>query len=133
MTRPSWRATRIMSSSKVTEAASADVGTYARLSPAAPALEVCMPGLQERLSERVHEPFQVLQLAAVEPTARRGRDAAEPELGESFAGTDMDVRRLLSLVAVEKKAIRPDSQHCRNRRGNRPGAESLTRATIVAE
>jgi hypothetical protein len=69
---------------------------------------VLIPCLQEFGSVLFDKPFDFAQLSPVESVVGCQCDWIEPELGLIFADLDVDVRRFLAFIAIEKEPETPD-------------------------
>src|SRR5258708_38878763 len=103
--RPSTR--RRMSSSSVTftSVARAAVSTATEL----------IPSLHDLLVSRFDDTLDLPQFMSGEPIGLRQPERRQPELGHHAITLDMDVCRLLAIVAGEKQPVRTDDREVRHR------------------
>ena len=77
-----------------------------------------MPGLNDSLLIVVHDPLDFGKLASSEAQIPGQTDGLDPEPGREIIAIDVDVRRLVGLVAVEVEPVGPvseDGRHTRQR------------------
>src|ERR1022692_1157147 len=61
-----------------------------------------------------NQPFNFAQIAAAKTVVRHEAHRVEPKFGFMLGGSHVNVRRLLSFVAEEKKPVTPNSQDTRH-------------------
>jgi len=107
--RPSVNATLIITSSNSTDLANAVEGTYERGRLGRVLAEVLIPSLQESVTMLIDKFLDLVQLATVETVIGGQLDRVEPELDLIATRFDVDMWRLLPLVAVEEEPESPDA------------------------
>jgi hypothetical protein len=68
---------------------------------------VLIPGLADLSLVFANDLAQPIQLARLETSVSSERGCVEPELAQGAISSDVNMRRLVAIEAVEKEAIRP--------------------------